>query len=152
MELDLIKQNVQKKLSEIGYEFYSLDILHNKDGLVVSVVVDRVKPINMEDIVYVSNFLNEVFDEMNPFESSYTLDVSSLGAEKPLKVECLDKYVGSFIHVHLTNPIEGENIYEGNLESLNEESILLSYKVKTRTKYVDITKSNISKVRLAIKF
>ena len=61
-------------------------------------------------------------------------------------------YVNSYVNVHLTNPINGENIYEGDLVAVNEDNILLSYRQKTRTKTVDIQKSNISKIRLAIKF
>ena len=66
-------------------------------------------------------------------------------------LSCLE-YIGSYIHVHLTNPINGENIYEGDLVAVNEDNIQLSYRQKTRTKVVDITKANISKIRLAIKF
>ena len=60
--------------------------------------------------------------------------------------------MGRYIHVHLVNPINGENIYEGTLVSQDEKQITLEFKVKTRTKTVDITKENISKIRLAIKF
>ena len=147
-----LEKLVAKKLEEIGYELVSLSTRYEQGEKIVSVVVDRVEPIDMSAIVEVSHSLNEYFDELNPFEDSYTLDISSLGAEKPLKIEQLDKYLNSYVHVHLVNPINGENIYEGTLVSLSEETITLEYKVKTRIKTVDITKANISKIRLAIKF
>ena len=147
-----LEKLVSKKLEEIGYELVSISTRFEQGEKILSIVVDRVEPINMEAIVEVSHFLNEYFDELNPFEDSYTLDISSLGAEKPLKIDQLDKYVNSYVHVHLVNPINGENIYEGTLVGLNEKTITLSYRVKTRIKTVDIAKSNISKIRLAIKF
>ena len=147
-----LEKLVAKKLEEIGYELVSLSTRYEQGEKIVSVVVDRVEPIDMSAIVEVSHSLNEFFDELNPFEDSYTLDISSLGAEKPLKIEQLDKYVNSYVHVHLVNPINGENIYEGTLVGQDEEKITLEYRVKTRTKVVDIQKSNISKIRLAIKF
>lgn len=147
-----LEKLVGKKLEEIGYELVSISTRYEQGEKILSIVVDRVEPINMEAIVEVSRFLNEYFDELNPFEDSYTLDISSLGAEKPLKIEQLDKYVNSFVHVHLVNPINGENIYEGTLVGLSDETITLSYRVKTRIKTVDIQKANISKIRLAIKF
>ena len=147
-----LEKLVAKKLEEIGYELVSLSTRYEQGEKIVSVVVDRVEPIDMSAIVEVSHSLNEYFDELNPFEDSYTLDISSLGAEKPLKIEQLDKYVNSYVHVHLINPIQGENILEGTLVSLDDSQITLEYKVKTRIKTVDITKSNISKIRLAIKF
>lgn len=149
MELEKL---IQEKVNEFGYELVSVSTKVEKGDKVLSIVVDRVKPIDMDDIVALSHVLNEYLDEINPIETSYTLDVSSLGAEKPLKIEQLDSYLNSFVHVHLVNPIEGENIYEGTLVSLNEAIITLEYRIKTRIKRVDIPKGNISKIRLAIKF
>ena len=147
-----LEKLVSQKLQEIGYELVSLNTRYEQGEKILAIVVDRVEPIDMSAIVEVSHSLNEYLDELNPFEDSYTLDISSLGAEKPLKIEQLDRYVNSYVHVHLVNPIQGENIYEGTLVSLDEEKITLSYRVKTRTKTVDIQKTNISKIRLAIKF
>ena len=149
MELESL---IREKVNEQGYDLVSLSTKVEKGDKILSIVVDRVKPIDMEAIVELSHVLNAYLDEINPFEDSYTLDISSLGAEKPLKVETLASYINSYVHVHLVNPIQGENIYEGTLVGLDENKITLSYRVKTRTKEVDIEKSNISKIRLAIKF
>ena len=147
-----LEQLVKSKLQEIGYELISINSHIEKGEHLLSIVVDRVEPIDMEAIVEVSHVLNAYLDELNPFENSYTLDISSLGAEKPLNKDKLSDYVNRYIHVHLVNPINGENIYEGTLVGQDEEKITLEYRVKTRTKVVDIQKSNISKIRLAIKF
>ncbi len=148
MELKSLEKFVNDKLLESGYELISLS-LANKT---LSIVVDRVAPIDMDAIVEVTHILNDLLDEIDPIEGEYTLDVSSLGAEKPLKIDRLNDYVNSYINVHLINPINGENIYEGDLVSVSDEIITLSYRQKTRIKTVDIQKSNISKIRLAIKF
>ena len=147
-----LEQLIRTKLSEIGYELISINSHVEQGEHLLSIVVDRVAPIDMDAIVEVSHVLNAYLDELNPFESSYTLDISSLGAEKPLNKDKLGDYENRYIHVHLVNPIAGENIYEGTLVGQDEEKITLEYRVKTRTKTVDITKSNISKIRLAIKF
>ena len=148
MDLNSLKQLLSKKINEQGYELYSLSFANET----LSLVVDRVEDIDMDAIVSLTNVLNAYLDEVNPFEKAYTLDVSSLGAEKPLSVEKLDAYVGRFIHVHLINPIKGENIYEGDLTNISDETITLTYRIKTRSMSVEINKENISKVRLAIKF
>ena len=148
MDLNTLKQLLSTKVNEAGYELVSLSFASET----LSVVVDRTKDIDMDAIVSLTNVLNSYLDELNPFEKAYTLDVSSLGAEKPLKVEKLNDYVGRFVHVHLINPIKGENIYEGDLTCVNDSSIVLTYRNKTRSIPVEITKENISKIRLAIKF
>ena len=143
---------LKEKVNSLGYDLVSVNQRVEKGDKILSIVVDRVKPIDMDAIVALSRVLNDYLDELSPIEDAYTLDISSLGAEKPLKLEQLPLYVGSFIHVHLTNPINGENIYEGDLVAVTDDNIQLSYRQKTRVKVVDITKSNISKIRLAIKF
>ena len=152
MELSKLQELTQAKLEQLGFELISLNLSSNKGDKILSIVVDRVEPIDMDAIVELSHKLNEYFDEIDPIEDEYTLDISSLGAEKPLNIEALEKYVDRYVNVHLINPIEGENIYEGTLVAVDEVSITLSYRQKTRYKTVDITKSNISKIRLAIKF
>ena len=147
-----LEKSIAQKVESLGYELISLNFKIERGERILSIVVDRVKPIDMEAIVDLSHELNKYLDELNPYEEAYTLDISSLGAEKPLKVERLNDYVNSYVHVHLTNPINGENIYEGTLVSLDDNQITLEYKVKTRIKTVDIPKANISKIRLAIKF
>ena len=148
MDLNTLKQLISSKVNEAGYELVSLSFASET----LSIVVDREKDIDMEAIVSLTNVLNAYLDELNPFEKAYTLDVSSLGAEKPLNIERLSAYQGRFIHVHLINPIKGENIYEGDLTSVNEDTICLTYRNKTRSIPVEIEKKNISKIRLAIKF
>ena len=110
MVLNELKKLIETKLNALGYELVEFN--YGQDTL--TVVVDKESEIDMNMIVEVTNELNAYLDELNPFEKPYTLDLSSLGAEKPLKVERLSAYVGKYVNVHLTNPIKGENIYEGD--------------------------------------
>ena len=152
MDINYLKPLIEKKLLEAGYELVEIKTRREKGDLILSIVVDRVEPIDMNAIVEVSNLLSSYLDEIDDSNDAYLLDVSSLGAEKPLKIENLNKYVGRYVNVHITNPIEGNNIYEGELSEANDDSIVIIYRVKTRVKKVVILHSNIYKIRLAIKF
>ena len=152
MDLTSLQDKLQSKVNALGYDLVSVSTKKEKSELVLSVVVDKVEPIDMNMIVKLSEELSKYLDEIDNSDESYLLDVSSLGAEKPLKVEKLKDYVGRYVNVHITNPINGENIYEGDLKEVSEDSITLSYRVKTRVKEVVILLSNIYKIRLAIKF
>ena len=152
MDLKQLESIIASRLNELGYELISLSFKYENKEHVLSLIIDRVEPIDLNAIGEVSNEINALLDECDPFEQAYLLDISSLGAEKPLKMDQLNNYLHQYIHVHLINPINGENIYEGDLLEVDEDKIVLSYRIKTRTKTVDILKSNISKIRLAIKF
>ena len=152
MDLKSLKPQLEKRINELGYDLVSLTSKKEKGDLVVSVVVDKVDPIDMNEIVSLSEKLSAYMDEIDNSETPYLLDISSLGAEKPLKVSDLKKYVGRYVNVHVNNAINGENIFEGDMVEVNDDSITVEYRIKTRVHKVVILQSNIYKIRLAIKF
>ena len=152
MELNQLKGLIESKVNALGYDLVEFNYGHKDGQDLLSIVVDKVSEIDMDMIVNLTHALNEYLDELNPFDKPYTLDLSSLGAEKPLKVEQLDSYVNKYVNVHLINPIKGENIYEGDLVSVSDDKIIISYRQKTRRINLEILNSNIYKIRLAIKF
>ena len=152
MDLMSLKPQLESKVNELGYELVSLSSKKEKGDLVLSIVVDKVNPIDMNEIVSLSEKLSSYLDEIDSSDTPYLLDISSLGAEKPLKVESLKDYVGRYVSVHVTNAVDGENIFEGELKEVTSDSITVEYRVKTRVKKVVILQSNIYKIRLAIKF
>lgn len=137
-----------KPIEDLGYDLKDIRLSGGKNKT-LSVVVDRVNPISLEDIVLVSDKVNEVLDELDPIEEAYTLDVSSLGVEKPIDLDKLPLYVGQYVNLHLTHPYKGENILEGTLQEVNEEVTLL-IKVKTVQKAITFPRKDVDKARLAI--
>ena len=152
MDLNYLKPLLEKRIAELGYELIDLTSRKEKGDLILSIVVDRVEPIDLKAISELSQEISKYLDEIDDSDEPYLLDISSLGAEKPLKIEELDKYVSRYVNVHIVNPIEGENIFEGELSEVNEDSIVVTYRIKTRVKKVAILLNNIYKIRLAIKF
>ena len=152
MDLNYLKPQLEKRINDLGYELISLTSKKEKGDLVVSIVVDKVEPIDMNEIVFISENLSAYMDEIDNSDTPYFLDISSLGAEKPLKVENLKDYVGRYVNVHVNNAINGENIFEGDMVEVSDDSITVEYRIKTRVKKVVILQSNIYKIRLAIKF
>ena len=152
MDIKLVENLLKEKVSELGFELYSLSYKRQKGNAVLEVVIDRVEPIDMDTILNVSREISSYLDEKDLIEDAYMLDVSSLGAEKPLKVSELHKYVGQYVNLHLNNPYKGENIIEGTLSSVDADKLVLTYRIKTRQYAAEIALDNILKARLAIKF
>lgn len=145
-----LKGQIENLLNTLNYELYSFRYIPKIK--VLEIVVDRMEPINLDDITSVSNAISEFLDNHDFTEDAYTLDVSSLGIEKPIKLDRIDEYVGKYINVHIKNPIKGLNSFEGDFVEFNEKEITVAYKDKTRTIKVAIKKEDIDKARLAIKF
>ena len=67
MEIQQLEKLIKEKVEEVGYELISLSTRHEKGENFLSIIVDRVKPIDMEAIVEVSRVLNAYLDELNPY-------------------------------------------------------------------------------------
>lgn len=152
VDVNLIKEGIKKKLEDISYSLYSIKSFNDKSGSVLEIIVDRDENIDLDDIVEVSNYLSEYLDEVITDDNPYTLDVSSLGAEKPIDLEKLDKYQGKYVNLHLSHPYKGENIIEGDLKEVTSDYVVLTYRIKTRIVEAKIERKDINKARLAIKF
>lgn len=152
MDVNVIKGLIEKKVNELGYDLYSITTSKLKGDLILSIVVDKVDPIDMDMICEVSNTLSSYLDTIDSITEPYMLDVSSLGAEKPIKIEKIKEYVNRYVCLHLDHPFKGENILEGTITSCDDENLILTYRIKTRVVNAQIALNNITKARLAVKF
>ena len=142
---------IEGKLVQLGYEIYDISFKGGKSPT-LSIVIDRKERISLEDIVAVSEAISPLLDEDDPIESSYTLDISSAGAEKRIEVARLSDYIGSYVNLHLTHPYEGENILEGTLLKLEDGLATLQVKKKNRKIEISFPSAHIDRARLAISF
>jgi len=139
-------------LEKEGYSLFKVDFNRNGKEGTLSIVVDRDLPISLDDIVSISEKLSTYLDSVDPIDMPYTLDVSSLGVEKPIDLEKLPKFVGQYVNLHLSHPYKGENILEGTIEKIENEEVTLSFFVKGRKVLAAFPLNTVDKARLAIKF
>ena len=145
-------EGLKEFLSNEGYQLFKADFNQNgKDGI-LSIVVDRDIPISLDDIVDISEKISTYLDSIDPIDIPYTLDVSSLGAEKPIDINKLDQYVGQYVNLHLSHPYKGENILEGTIENIENDEVYLAFFVKGKKTVAVFPQKTVDKARLAIKF
>lgn len=143
---------VEKPILSLGYTKVYVSYKREQGTNILRVTIDKDDVVSLDDIVKVNDLISPMLDEADLIKGEYMLDVTSLGAEKPIEVEHLDHYIGKYINIHLSNPYKGENILEGTLISVNDGMVTISYKIKTRLVNANIPHKDIDKARLAIKF
>lgn len=143
---------IEKPIKDMGYTKVYVNYLRESGTNYLRVTIDKNDVISLEDIVKVNDVISPILDKADLIQSNYVLDVTSLGAEKPIEINELDQYKGKYVHIHLSHPYKGENILEGDLESVSNDTIVLAYKEKTRLIKAEISRKDIDKARLAIKF
>ena len=93
-------------------------------------------------------------DEEDPIKENYFLEVSSPGAERPLKKEAdFISAIGKYVFIKTYEQINGAKEFEGTLLSYSaEEGALIEVRIKTRRVKIQIEKEKIALARLAIDF
>lgn len=108
---------------------YLWDVEYVKEGteMTLRVVIDSNEGITVEDCERVSDVVNPILDEADPIESSYRLEVTSPGVERPLtRPEHFTACIGDMVEVKLFAPIHGEKILRGTLAAAEDRAFTLT--------------------------
>lgn len=113
--------------------------------------IDKTGGIDLDECSIVSELVSEKLDEEDPINGAYFLEISSPGAEKPLKTkEDFANNVGKNVYVTLYVHIDGEKEYEGTLQQFEQDTLTIEYKYKHTKKTVDIPYDKVAKARLSV--
>jgi ribosome maturation factor RimP len=139
---------------ELQLELVDVEFVKEGRSWFLRVYVDNpTAPIDIDQCALVSEKLSEVLDKLDPIEQNYFLEVSSPGAERPLKKEKdFENARGKFIYIKTYEPVENAKEFEGYLLSYNDEEVEIEVKIKTRRKTIVIARKKIAVIRLAIDF
>src|SRR5258708_7987203 len=79
-----IRELLEPTINHMGYELYSLD-QSGHSGRSLRISIDHAEPITIEDCERVSRVAGPLLDNSRLIEAPYDLEVSSPGAERPLR-------------------------------------------------------------------
>ncbi|AST92023.1 ribosome maturation factor RimP [Sutcliffiella cohnii] len=150
---ETVQQLMEPIVLEMNLELVDIEYLKEGSSWFLRVYVDKDGGIDIEDCGVVSEKLSEKLDDLDPIPHNYFLEVSSPGAERPLKKkEDIARAIGKNINVKTYEPIEGTKTFEGTLISFDNETLVIQVTIKTKKKEVSIPYEKVAKARLAISF
>ncbi|MCR8630772.1 ribosome maturation factor RimP [Paenibacillus radicis (ex Xue et al. 2023)] len=145
----VVESLLQTYMEENGFELVEVEYVKEGSNWFLRVYVDKEGGIDIDDCGRISEFLSEKLDEDDPIPTAYFLEVSSPGAERPLKkVQDYYNAVGENVFVTTYEPINGLKEFEGTLLSFNEETVEIEIGKKKHT----IPFNKVAGARLAIVF
>jgi ribosome maturation factor RimP len=140
-------------IQDLGLELVDIEYVKEGKSWFLRVYIDKERGVDIEDCGVVSERLSEKLDQIDPIPHNYFLEVSSPGAERPLKkTKDFEKAVGKNVFVKTYEPIDGEKSFEGALLKFDGETLEIEVKVKTRKKTVEIPYEKVASARLAVIF
>jgi len=140
-------------VESLGLEIVDIEYVKEGKNWFLRVFIDKDTGVDIEECGLVSERLSEKLDELDPIPHNYYLEVSSPGAERPLKkASDYEKAIGKNVHIKTYEPIDGEKVFEGILTEFNGESVTVEVRIKTRKKLIMIPFNKIASARLAVTF
>ena len=141
---------VQPIAESFGLEV--IEVLYEKkyDGMNLTIVIDKDGGVTIDDCERLHRAIDAPLDELDPIETSYTLNVSSPGIDRPLKTERdYRRNMNMKISVKLYTPLNGKKVYEGILVAYDEDT----FTVETKNgKQITFNKKDTAKIEPVIEF
>ncbi|MEC0240491.1 ribosome maturation factor RimP [Paenibacillus dokdonensis] len=146
---EIVEEMVQSFMDEHNFELVDVEYVKEGSNYFLRVYVDKEGGIDIDDCGMVSEYLSQKLDENDPIPTAYFLEVSSPGAERPLKKsEDVAKAVGKDVFVTVYEAVDGLKEFEGRLLSFENEELVISAGKKQYT----IPYAKVASARLAIIF
>ncbi|MEG2676404.1 MAG: ribosome maturation factor RimP [Clostridia bacterium] len=122
--------------------------LYGQDTL--TVYIDKVGGITLDDCEEISNAINQPLDDADPTDGApYNLNVSSPGLDRPYKTQKdFDKHIGDDVEISLYKALNGSKKFEAKLIGFDGELVTVEYK----SQIIKLGIKDIAVIRSAIKF
>lgn len=144
-----VEEMIRPYLEENGFELVDIEYVKEGSNWFLRVFVDKEGGIDIDDCGRISEVLSEKLDKNDPIPTAYFLEVSSPGAERPLKkAEDVQKSVGKDVFVTTYEPVDGQKEFEGRLLSFEQDDLLIEAGKKQHV----IPYAKVASARLAIIF
>lgn len=150
---EVVEELVTPILDDMNLELVDIEYVKEGKNWFLRVFIDSEEGIDIEQCGVVSEKLSEKLDAVDPIPYNYFLEVSSPGAERPLKKAAdFERAVGKNVYIKTYEPIEGEKEFEGELTDFDGQTVTVTIKQKTRKKSIHIPYEKIASARLAVIF
>lgn len=140
-----LKSLLTPGVEALGCELLALEFVGSGKGAVLRLYIDREEGISVEDCTDVSRYVSGILEVEDPISGSYSLEVSSPGADRPLVTEeHFARYLGSQASLTLNRPADGRRNFKGEILEVKEGQIQL----KVDREVFQVELANIKKASL----
>lgn len=146
-----VEELIQPVLESLNYELVDVEYVKEGPDYYLRISIDKDGGVDLSDCTIASEKISEVMDKEDPIKEAYFMDVSSPGAERPLKKEKdYENALEKPVFISLYEPLEGDKEWLGVLKEVTEDSITLEVKIKTRTKTITLPRNKVAKARRSV--
>ena len=110
-----------------GCSLWDVEYVREAGTWFLRVYIDHPGGVSIDHCEAVSRPLSDKLDEVDPIEGAYVLEVSSAGADRPLrKPEHFQQFMGTEVEVKLYKARDGRKDFHGILSGYQEGDVTLT--------------------------
>lgn len=110
---------------DLGLSIWDIEFVKEGADHYLRIYIDKEGGVGIDDCVDMSHAIDGPLDDADPIDVSYTLEVSSPGAERSLKTDAhFMAYVGEKVMVKLIRPVDGEREFRGILKGYDKGQVV----------------------------
>ena len=148
----MVRAVAQRVVGGRGFELVDVEVKRGRGEQVVRLFVDKEGGIGLAELQSVSEEVSAILDAEDPIDSTYTLEVSSPGLDRPLKNEAdYRRFVGRLVKVASYEPVEGRRHWTGRLQSVDDGTLVLVLE-KEKGAVARVPLAKVSHGRLEVEF
>jgi ribosome maturation factor RimP len=150
--VEAVKAVAERVAAGRGFELVDVELKRQPGGALVRLYVDKSGGIGLDDLQSVSEEVSAILDVEDPIASTYTLEVSSPGLDRPLKNEAdYVRFVGKLARLSSYEPLEGRRHWTGRLLAVKDGVVEIALEKEGGLK-CRIPFAKISHGRLEVEF
>jgi ribosome maturation factor RimP len=152
VDLGELKKQLEPILIKHDVVLYDIQWKQHHDKTLEISIYKKDIPTDVDTCMNVSHEVSELLDQLPEYDFPYMLDVSSAGIERELKSEeQLKESLYYHVNVKVENPVLSSHVVEGKLVKIENDFIEVLVRVKHKEVTATIERSNIRKIRMAVK-
>ena len=153
-ELGEVEKLIGPSVEAMGFRLVRLALMGEASSLTLQVMAEPLddSEMNVDQCADISQRISAILDVEDPIPSSYALEVSSPGVERPLVRQAdFSRFVGHEVRIEAVEIESGQNSVVGQLLGLNDDRVMLSVAVGgNNTEELEIPYDNISQANLTL--
>ena len=157
-----IREIAERVAASEGLEVIEVDLRGGRQGL-LKIIIDKPAGVTHQDCEVMSRQVGAILDDEDVIPHSYTLEVSSPGAERDLKrAEDFERYAGKLAKVVLRDPLTleqagpalaGQGGLRGRIVSCREGVLTLEVPAKKgTTQAIAVPLDNVARANLVLEW
>ena len=128
-DIAALTQRIEPEVKSLGFDLVRVAMTGGTSDPTLQVMAERpdTRQLSLSDCEAISRRLSDIFDEEDPIDGGYRLEVSSPGIDRPLtRLKDYSDWSGHEARLKLAETVDGAKQVSGTIESVDGDTVRIA--------------------------